>query len=35
VKLAAEDGQRFATDSQKLMEATARMFSNGWSGGST
>jgi hypothetical protein len=35
VKLAAEDGQRFATDSQKLMEATGRMFSNGWSGGST
>jgi hypothetical protein len=28
----AEDGQRFATDSQKLMEVTARMFSNGWSG---
>ena len=34
VKMAAEDGQRFATDSQKFMEATARMFSNGWSGGS-
>ena len=32
VKMAAEDGQRFATDSQKLMEVTARMFSNGWSG---
>ena len=31
-KIAAEDGQRFATDSQKLMEVTARMFSNGWSG---
>jgi hypothetical protein len=31
-KMAAEDGQRFATDSQKLMEVTARMFSNGWSG---
>src|SRR5260370_31249534 len=34
VKMAAEDGQRFATDSQKFMEATARMVSNGWSGGS-
>ena len=34
VKMAAEDGQRFATDSQKFMQATARMFSNGWSGGS-
>jgi hypothetical protein len=32
MKLAAEDGQRFATDSQKFMEATARLFSNGWSG---
>jgi hypothetical protein len=32
MKMAAEDGQRFATDSQKFMEATARMFSNGWSG---
>jgi hypothetical protein len=32
VKMATEDGQRFATDSQKFMEATARLFSNGWSG---
>ena len=31
-KMAAEDGQRFTTDSQKLMEVTARMFYNGWSG---
>jgi hypothetical protein len=34
VKMAAEDGQRLATDSQKFMHATARMFANGWSGGS-
>ena len=34
MKLAAEDGQRFATDSQKLMQATTRVFSNGWSNGS-
>jgi hypothetical protein len=34
VKMAAEDGQRLATDSQKFMQATARMFANGWSGGS-
>jgi hypothetical protein len=34
VKMATEDGQRLAIDSQKFMEATARMFSNGWSGGS-
>lgn len=28
----AEDSRRFAADSQKLIETTARLFSNGWTG---
>jgi hypothetical protein len=35
MELVFEDGRRLASESQKFMTATARCFSNGWTGGST
>ena len=35
MQMAAEDGQKFAADCQKLAQKVARTMSPGWSGGSS